>query len=122
MLRALHPGERVALCIELSDCEAKSIEHRLMEVTRPKRPPTRIEIIAARKKAYQAMSDLCTEIALRWSLKEHHHSMKRVDYRCRWCVIERKVLTTGHMASKQPAPRWWILFMGEYRNRLPATS
>lgn len=102
-------------------CRARTQERRkeraLIEASRPKRPPTKLETLDARKKGYRFMSDLSTEMALRWSLKQHCHSMKRIDGRCRWCVIERKVLTVGHMASKRPAPSWWTRFMLDWEKR-----
>lgn len=72
------------------------------------------QILRARSRGYEYASDLLTEMALRWSLKQHGHSLGQVDPGCRWCAVERRILTPGLRASKRPEAGWWRQFIGEY--------
>lgn len=91
------------------ELEARS--RKLNDAFRPKKPPSDREIIEARKKGYFASNDLVTEGALKASLSKHPHSLDVMELECPWCEIERRIFATGHMASLNPQPEWWIQFV-----------
>lgn len=95
------------------------MDHDDPGTSRPGNAPTFEETIEARQRGYQAYSDLVTEIALRWSLTKHIHSLDAVYPSCRWCEVEGRVLAVGHMASIKPRPDWWKEFIAERRAEDP---
>lgn len=78
----------------------------------------RDEALEARSRYYRFISDLGTEMALQWSLRKHSHRLDRVLDTCRWCIIERRVLKHGHMASVKKPPLWWKRFIEEWQRSL----
>jgi hypothetical protein len=75
-----------------------------------------VVILKERKRRYQFISDLGTEMALRWSLSQHDHGMDLVRPGCHWCDIESLVIANGHMASKKNPPKWWNEFVLEWKS------
>ena len=79
------------------------------------------KIIGGRARNYQFESDLGTEMALRWSMDKHGHSLTRIFRDCRWCITERRVFRAGHLASLKKPPTWWKRFIREWQDSMTKT-
>ena len=93
--------------------EEEAKQRKMVDAMRPKRPPTMGEIVKARERGYWFQNDLLTEQALKWVLPKHPHSLSAFYEKCRWCALEKRIMTLGHMASFRPSPTWWRKFLAE---------